>query len=233
MQKAYEAVLHREQRGELSGVTIPSTVAFRANAFELNNSLNSAFELLVRQRTQVLCSYKERLEQANAELLNLATTDPLTGLLNRRKFEEVMQHEVARAVRYGPLSLLLIDLDFFKQVNDCYGHHAGDEALKTVAGVLNSCCRSTDVCARLGGDEFAVILPQTDAAAAPFVRDRILHTIAQTPLPLGERQIKLSLSIGIASLPDDATESEALIAFADSAMYRVKQASRSPQALVS
>lgn len=118
-------------------------------------------------------------------------------------------------------------------MNDCYGHHAGDEALKTVAGVLNSCCRSTDVCARLGGDEFAVILPQTDAAAAPFVRDRILHTIAQTPLPLGERQIKLSLSIGIASLPDDATESEALIAFADSAMYRVKQASRSPQALVS
>ena len=118
-------------------------------------------------------------------------------------------------------------------MNDCYGHHAGDEALKTVAGVLNSCCRSTDVCARLGGDEFAVILPQTDAAAAPFVRDRILHTIAQTPLPLGERQIKLSLSIGIASLPDDATESEALIAFADSEMYRVKQASRSPQALVS
>jgi len=114
VQKAYEAVLHREQGGELSGVTIPSTVAFRANAFELNNSLNSAFELLVRQRTQVLCSYKERLEQANAELLNLATTDPLTGLLNRRKFEEVMQHEVARAVRYGPLSLLLIDLDFFK-----------------------------------------------------------------------------------------------------------------------
>lgn len=77
MQKAYEAVLHREQRGELSGVTIPSTVAFRANAFELNNSLISAFEL-VRQRTRVLCSYKERLERANAELLNLATTDPLS-----------------------------------------------------------------------------------------------------------------------------------------------------------
>jgi diguanylate cyclase (GGDEF)-like protein len=233
VQKAYEAVLHREQGGELSGVTIPSTVAFAANAFELNNSLNSAFELLIRQRTQVLCSYKERLEQANADLLNLATTDPLTGLVNRRKFEEVMQHEVARAVRYGPLSLLMIDLNLFKQVNDHYGHHAGDEALKTVAGVLNSCCRSTDVCARLGGDEFAVILPHTDAAAAPVVRDRILQAIAQTPLPLGERQVRLSLSIGIASLPDDATESEALIAVADAAMYRVKQASRSQPALVS
>jgi len=233
VQKAYEAVLHREQGGKLTGVTIPSTVAFAANAFELNDSLNSAFELLIGQRTQVLCSYKERLEQANADLLNLAITDPLTGLLNRRRFKEVMQHEVAVALRHGPLSLLMIDVDLFKQVNDRYGHHAGDEALKTVAGVLKSACRSTDFTARLGGDEFAVILPHSDATAAPVVRDRILQDIAQTPLPLGEHQITLSLSIGIASLPDDATEIEALIACADSAMYRVKQASRFQQALVS
>ncbi len=233
VQKAYEAVLLREQGGELKGVTIPSTVAFGANALDLNNSLNSAFELLIRQRTQVLCSYKERLEQANAELLTLAITDPLTGLLNRRKFEEVIQHEVAVALRYGPLSLLMIDINLFKQVNDSYGHAAGDEALKTVAGVLKACCRSTDFCARLGGDEFGVILPHTDASTAPVVRDRILHTIAQTPVRIGPQQIALGLSIGVASIPDQATDTESLMAAADSAMYQVKQESRSQQALVS
>jgi diguanylate cyclase (GGDEF)-like protein len=232
VQKAYESVLLREQGGNLSGVTIPSTVAFAANAFELNDSLNNAFEMLVRQRTQVLCSYKERLEQANADLLSLAITDPLTGLLNRRKFEEAMQQEVARASRSGPLSLLMIDVNLFKQVNDSYGHQVGDEALKTVAGVLKSCCRSTDFCARLGGDEFSIILPHAEAPAAEVVRDRILQVLAGTPLPVDGGRLTLSLSIGIASLPDDATASEGLIAAADSDMYRVKQASRSQQSLV-
>ena len=233
VQKAYESALLRESGGKLSGVTIPSTVAFAANAFELNNSLNSAFEMLVRQRTQVLCSYKERLEQANADLLNLAITDPLTGLLNRRKFEEVLQQEVARALRYSPLSLLMIDVNLFKQVNDHYGHQTGDDALKTVAGVLKACCRSTDFCARLGGDEFAVVLPHADPAAAIVVRDRILQSLAATPVPVDGGRLTLSLSIGIASLPDDTTASEGLIAAADSAMYRVKQASRSRHSLVS
>jgi len=228
VQKTYEAVLLREQGGKLSGVTIPSTVAFRANACELNHSLNDAFEILVRQRTQVLCSYKERLEKANVDLLNLAITDPLTGLLNRRRFQEVIEQEVARALRYGPLSLLMIDLNLFKQVNDVYGHQAGDDALKVVAGVLKSACRATDLCARLGGDEFAVILPHTDATASQVVRDRILRTLAETPFQAGERQLTLSLSIGIASLPDEANDSQTLIAAADTAMYKVKQESRSP-----
>ena len=233
VQKAYEAVIRREQGGQLTGVTIPSTVAFSANASELHSSSNNAFEMLVRQRTQVLCSYKERLEKANADLLNLAITDPLTGLLNRRKFEEAIAQEVARALRYGPLSLLMIDLNLFKQVNDRYGHQIGDEALKTVAGVLKSSCRSTDTCARLGGDEFAVILPHTDAAAAEVVRDRILHCMARTPVPAAAHQLVLSLSIGIANLPEDAADCAALMAAADSAMYLVKQASRAVQALVS
>ena len=231
VQKAYEAVLHRERGGELNGVTIPSTVAFAANAFALNNSLNNAFEMLVRQRTQVLCSYKERLEQANAELLSLAVTDPLTGLLNRRKFQEVIEQEVARALRYSPLSLLMIDVNFFKQVNDSYGHQTGDEALKTVAGVLMSSCRATDFCARLGGDEFAVILPHTGVEAARLVRDRILDGIAQTPVAVEGRQLTVTLSIGVANLPDDATGAQALIAAADADMYIVKQASRSQPAL--
>jgi diguanylate cyclase (GGDEF)-like protein len=126
----------------------------------------------------------------------------------------------------------MIDVNLFKHVNDRYGHQIGDEALKTVATVLNSSCRSTDFCARLGGDEFAVVLPHADAAAAAVVRDRILQSLPTTPVPVDGGRLTLSLSIGIASLPDDATASEGLIAAADSAMYRVKQASRSQQSWV-
>ena len=157
--------------------------ALAANARDSRESLHAAFEVLLRQRTEALCSYKQRLEEANAELLNLAITDPLTGLLNRRKFEEMLENEVARARRYGPLSLLMIDLNLFKQVNDQFGHPAGDEVLKKAAELLRSCCRETDACARIGGDEFAVILPHTSAAAAAVVRDRILegHRAHQAP----------------------------------------------------
>ncbi len=230
VQKTYEAILHQEQGDKLRGITVPSTVAFAVNANELNESVNSAFEMLVGQRTQALVSYKDKLEQANRELLNLSITDPLTGLLNRRRFEEVVRQEVARAHRYGPLSLLMIDLDSFKQVNDLYGHQAGDEALKTVARVLLSCCRTTDFCARLGGDEFAVILLHGDAQAASIVRARILEGIAQTPVQFGSRQLTIGLSIGAASLPQDAQTAEALMAAADYGMYLIKQASRTQPA---
>ena len=231
VQKAYGAVIRRELGGKPDNVIVPSNVAFASNAFELNDSLNNAFEMLVRQRTQVLFSYKERLEQANSELLSLAITDPLTALLNRRKFDEVLQQEVDRARRYGPLSLLMIDVNLFKQVNDRYGHQTGDNALKTVAGVLKSSCRSTDFCARLGGDEFAVILPHTDLAGAQLVRDRILQHLSQSPVRIAQQQLTLSLSIGIANLPDNATDAKALIAAADSAMYAVKEQSRSHQSV--
>src|SRR5581483_809870 len=197
------------------------------NAAGAGDSLNSAFELLVRQRTEVLVSYKRRLEDANARLLDLAVTDPLTGLFNRRKFEETLQQEVSRALRYGPLSLLMIDLDRFKEINDRHGHQAGDEALKAVSRVLQSSCRGTDTCARLGGDEFAVILPHSDAGAGTVVRDRIQAQMERTAVhtPEGE-QIAIGLSIGLASLPAEAANAEELVAAADAAMYQVKQASR-------
>lgn len=227
VQKAYEAVLKQEQRAPLSSVQIPSTVIFAANAPRSEDSLASAFELLVRQRTETLVSYKKRLEEANAQLLDLAVTDPLTGLYNRRKFEETLNQETARALRYGPVSLLMIDLNYFKQVNDRHGHQAGDDALKAVAHVLQSCCRATDICARLGGDEFGVILPHSDGTAAAVVRDRIQQQIAQVSIPTTEGAIKLRLSIGAATLPDDVASAEELFAAADAAMYQDKQASHS------
>jgi diguanylate cyclase len=183
--------------------------------------------MLLRQRTETLVTYKQRLEEANTELLNLSITDPLTGLLNRRKFEEVLVNEVARARRYGPLSLLMIDLNLFKQVNDRYGHQAGDEMLKGVAQLLKSSCRDTDACARLGGDEFAVILPHTDSAAAEVVRNRILKQASHTSVPVGGQELPMSLSIGMASLVE-ARDAVTLVAAADADMYRVKEATRGP-----
>lgn len=227
VQKAYEAVLKREHGGRVAGVQIPSAIVIGGNASDSGESVIGAFEMLVRQRTEVLLSYKQRLERANAELLSLSITDPLTGLLNRRKFEETMESEVARARRYEPMSLLMIDLNFFKTINDRYGHPAGDEVLKTVAGTLKLCCRGTDFCARIGGDEFAMILPHTDRLGARAVRDRITADMGRTKATAGGKDLSISLSIGVATLPDDADNAEALITAADSAMYRAKEFSRS------
>lgn len=224
VQKAYEAVLKRESGVPLASLKIPSTVVFAANAGGVGDSLDSAFELLVRQRTEILVSYKSRLEEANLQLLDLTVTDPLTGLYNRRKFDESLQHEVSRALRYGPVSLLVIDLDSFKLVNDRHGHQTGDDALKAVAQVLKSCCRSTDTCARLGGDEFAIILPHSDSRAAGVVLQRIQRQITQTLVPTAAGKLAIRLSIGVATLPSDADSAATLIAAADASMYRAKQA---------
>ncbi|HTW67083.1 MAG TPA: diguanylate cyclase [Bryobacteraceae bacterium] len=227
VQKAYEVVLKRESGAAVPGVQIPSSVVFAANASASGDSLRTAFELLVRQRTEILLSYKQRLEEANAKLLDLAVTDPLTGLYNRRKFEEVINMEILRARRWGPLSLLMIDLNCFKMVNDRYGHATGDDVLKGVARVLQSCCRVTDTCARLGGDEFAVILPRADYPSAEIVRNRIQQQIAVTTIPSEAGELHVSLSIGIAAMPDHGTNAAALLAAADAAMYQAKQNSRS------
>jgi diguanylate cyclase (GGDEF)-like protein len=226
VQKAYEAVLKGEGNAAVASVQIPSTVVFAANARGAGDSLDSAFELLVRQRTEILVSYKDRLEEANVKLLDLTITDPLTGLYNRRKFDETLAQEVNRALRYGPVSLLVIDLDYFKLVNDRHGHQAGDDALKAVAHVLQSCCRGTDTCARLGGDEFGIILPHCDWGAAQVVSQRIQQQIARTVLKVADGELTLGLSVGVATLPGDANTGAALIAAADAAMYQSKQAAR-------
>jgi diguanylate cyclase (GGDEF)-like protein len=223
VQKAYQAAIQPEG---VDSIYVPSTVAFTANAAELQQSLHDAFELLVRQRTEVLVSYKTRLEKANAELLNLSITDPLTGLMNRRQFETSLSQEAARARRYGAMSLLMVDVNLFKHVNDTYGHQIGDEALKLVAKVLNSCTRSTDICARLGGDEFAIILPHTDGEEAGAVRERIMRCMSHSPVTAGDASVPITVSVGLGTLPGDADFIDGLVAAADADMYRVKQASR-------
>lgn len=177
-------------------------------------------ERLVAQRTQDLVD-------ANAELERLASTDALTGLLNRRRFEEAGLAEIDRAQRYDrPFSLLLVDLDHFKNVNDTFGHNAGDAALRAAAQRVLISVRTTDVVARYGGEELIVLLPETDEAEARVVAERIRATIGAQPVEHEGSVIGLTASVGGAQYGDQDSDLARLIGRADTALYRAKQSGR-------
>jgi diguanylate cyclase (GGDEF)-like protein len=154
----------------------------------------------------------------------LSVTDDLTGLYNSRYLNQVLRRETMRAARNSrPLSLLFIDLDGFKLVNDNYGHLFGSQALVETAAVIRRSARETDVVARFGGDEFALVLPDTGGEGASAVGERIRSRIAEHAF-LAEKGLNLHLtvSVGVATLPDVARSAEDLIQAADTAMYQVK-----------
>ncbi len=158
----------------------------------------------------------------------LATTDGLTGLLNRRAFMERLTEESARSSRYEHyFSFLLIDIDHFKWVNDTYGHPAGDAVLKLLAQVLKRQTRTVDIAGRYGGEEFVIILPETNASGAKLVGERIRSLISKMPFPLPNgSKIGLTISMGIACFPSCADNIEQLIERADTALYSAKNAGR-------
>ncbi|HEY8806034.1 MAG TPA: sensor domain-containing diguanylate cyclase [Candidatus Limnocylindria bacterium] len=165
-------------------------------------------------------------EQGEA-MQRLAETDPLTWLFNRRHFDRRLEAELNRALRAEHLlSLLMIDVDQFKSINDRFGHRAGDAVLRAVAGGITQAVRLYDVPTRYGGDEFAVILPEADSEVASRVARRVLEkTAAQTlPAELVAAGRTIALSIGIATFPRPSGDAPALIEFADTAMYKAKEA---------
>jgi diguanylate cyclase len=172
---------------------------------------------------------RKALEQ---ELEQLSQRDPLTGLFNRRRFEEALRHQLAYTRRYGNGgALLMIDLDRFKQINDEHGHAAGDRALCEVARVLSDNLRASDtlardvdpVVARLGGDEFVALLPEVDGAGATAAAERLAGALAAAPLGVDGREIELQVSIGVATFDEHGLPGEEeLLAAADQAMYVAK-----------
>ena len=158
----------------------------------------------------------------------LSVTDDLTRLYNSRYMNQVLRRETKRASRSGrPMSLLFIDMDGFKQVNDQHGHLCGSKALVEAAALIRSCARETDVVARFGGDEFSLILPDTGRDGAVSVATRIRERIGDhTFLKTDGLAVRLTASVGVATLPDVAGSAEELIRAADKAMYRVKGAGK-------
>ena len=192
--------------------------------------------LLVRERTSELESTNNRLENANALLDGLARTDPLTGLANRRHFDEIKELEFRRALRSGnALSLLVCDIDEFKRYNDTYGHAKGDQCLRAVAGAIQaSCARAGDLVARIGGEEFAVLLPGTDAEQAGRLALQLLRTVAELGIAhrSSETARHITVSIGLTQLDHDRVHAfEALFEQADTALYLAKSRGRNQVAL--
>ncbi|MGH8658074.1 MAG: EAL domain-containing protein [Gammaproteobacteria bacterium] len=165
--------------------------------------------------------------QAQRHLSWLADHDPLSGLFNRRRFQQEIRRAMAEARRYGSTgALLFFDLDQFKYINDTSGHQAGDILLKRVTSVLKNTVRETDITARLGGDEFAVLIGHTDTQGAIETARKIGQRFSEIAFPVGDRAYKVSASIGIAMFPEHARDAPDLLAAADLAMYKVKEAGR-------
>ncbi len=175
--------------------------------------------------TEVFNDMVNRLRQGREELERLSRTDGLTGLPNRRHLMETLEKEVRRAQRNDrPFSLLMIDVDHFKRYNDTFGHLAGDDVLKGLAGVLSAAIRTADYAARYGGEEFTVVLPETPLDGATEVAERIRQRTQEQPF--GANGSQVTLSIGIAEFPSDGQTVESVIAGADAALYGAKEYGR-------
>ena len=191
--------------------------ALSASRTALQNALRRERKLLTK------------LRRDNAHLQVLVTTDPLTHVQNVRSFRDILRHEFKIAKRYNqPLSLLMLDADHFKVINDSYGHPSGDYVLKELAVILKQSVRESDVVARIGGEEFAVILPRADAHQAAAFAERIRTEVFSRKFIVFDHEIHVTISIGSSTYPADAeiTEPEMLVYFADQALLTAKESGR-------
>ncbi len=209
-----------------SSISIPYGLARDGEVFPASRlqQRNQELQALVDERTQALA-------QANNQLQLLSNTDGLTGIANRRHFDQALAHEWARAQRaHAPVSLIMLDVDVFKHFNDHYGHLAGDACLKSLALTLAQTGgrRDGDVVARFGGEEFVVLLPGADAPAALEVAQHIQQAIQALALPHeGAPHGIVTVSFGVATMaPQREQLAEELVRRADRAMYRAKQGGR-------
>lgn len=168
------------------------------------------------------------LEENQRALQDLSVRDPLTGLFNHRQFYQLLAAELARSQRYGhQVSLLMLDIDYFKRVNDSFGHLAGDQVLRQLPELIRGQLRINDIPCRYGGEEFGVILPETAGEQALEVAERIRSVVAREPVELPDGgSLRITVSIGVATYGGGAQSEERLVSAADSALYRAKRIGR-------
>ena len=201
---------------------------FNSMANQLSDHTRS-LEYKVAMRTKALEEVNQQLASAVEDLERLARTDELTTLLNRRALDESMDFEFRRSSRTGsPMALLIMDLDHFKSVNDRFGHPVGDHVLREVAQLFRERLRGTDILARLGGEEFAVLLLDSGAKAAHKVAESLVETVRTHNFlaPNGRSLGRITTSVGFALFPEHAEDPSQLMAHADSALYKAKEAGR-------
>ena len=174
--------------------------------------------------TDYLISVQKDLQKKGAELEKLSITDYLTGINNRRKFNESIKAEALRASRYNhPLSLLLIDIDNFKSVNDTYGHPFGDVVLKSLTTVLQLSIRETDILSRYGGEEFAIILPETEYETAKAVSERVRANIEKRKLTTNNGEMSITVSVGLTTISSENIDPDKIIQLSDECLYEAKK----------
>jgi two-component system, cell cycle response regulator len=187
-------------------------------------------EMLARVRTQIKKKrYTERLRDNVQASIEMAITDALTGLFNRRYMETHLATLLEQAASRGkPLSVLILDIDYFKSINDSHGHDAGDDVLREFSVRIRKSIRNIDLACRYGGEEFVIVMPETDMSVAAMVAERIRRRIATEPFSIqnGARQLDVTISIGIAALAGPADSAAAVLKRADTALYRAKRDGR-------
>lgn len=195
------------------------TLAFASFVVRATRELSDALQSLLRLRRE--------LEIEHRIASKAARTDELTGLNNLRAFKEQADTMFAHTQRYSlPLCALLLDIDHFKQINDTYGHAAGDQVLQVVAQRLKTALREADLCGRLGGEEFAVLLASTDLHEALLIAEKLRLAIQDIVMPMIDATLRVTISIGVARAHEDCPDTTTLLAQADAAMYQAKSSGR-------
>lgn len=171
--------------------------------------------------------HMREIELAKVQLEKLAAEDHLTGLKNRREFSRILENEFYRANRYQhDLSIAIVDTDYFKDINDTYGHLAGDEVLKAIAEILTASIRQSDIATRIGGDEFCIIFPESDSPKITQLVSKLCDTIANLTIPFNRDSLTITCSFGIASIDANQQDADDLVACADKALYKAKHSGR-------
>lgn len=200
--------------------------------------LNLSYEYLVielKQAKETAENLARKLQSANNRLRAMAFQDGLTGLFNHRFFQENMDKELSKAIRYQrPFSLIMLDLDYFKKINDRYGHPAGDAVLKAISATINKTVRNSDIVSRYGGEEFAIVLPETPLKGAVILAERLRKNVEQLVVKAGDASIRMTISLGLTIWEPESTVTEKadIIEAADKALYASKSSGRNKTSFV-